>query len=167
MSHKWHDSIHIQFKWDRSVLEIVITLTLLCIRRLLFSIRIIHYNGLSIIFNPFSSPNSPTSSSPLKAISQAWSKDRWWSFIFSGAFSSYVDFNSPPSLQDGACIWSTEISSMYHSLLLSELHSVILNTKMMFKTRLWNMILDYISWSRSVASSLPRKVASVSRLRIT
>lgn len=106
--------------------------------------------------------------SPLTAISQAWSKGRLWSFIFSGAFPSHLDFNCPPSLQDEACIWPTEINSMYHSLLLSELHMVILNIKIMFKTRLWNMIFDYISWSRSVASSLPRKViscASVSRSR--
>jgi len=111
-----------------------------------------------------------TSLSPLKAISQAWSKDKCWCFIFSGAFPSRGDFNCPLSLQDKACIWPTEINSMYHSLLLSELHMVILNIKMTFKTRLWNMIFDYISWSRSVALSLPRKVitcASVSRSRTT
>lgn len=45
----------------RSVLEITVTSTLLCIRRLLFSTRIIpHYNALSIAFDPFSSPNSPS-----------------------------------------------------------------------------------------------------------
>lgn len=61
MSHKWHDNIHIQCKWDRSVLEIVVTPILLCIRRLLFSTRIIpHYNALSIVFDPFSSPNPPS-----------------------------------------------------------------------------------------------------------
>lgn len=101
-----------------------------------------------------------TSLSPLKAISQAWSKDRWWRFIFSGAFPSHVDFNCPLSLQDETYIWPTEINSMYHSLLLSELHMVILNIKMMFRTRLWNMIFNYISWSRSVASSSPRNVIS-------
>lgn len=108
-----------------------------------------------------------TSLSPLKAISQAWRKDRWWSFIFSGAFPSHADFNHPLSFQDEAHIWPTEIKHMYHCLLLAELLMVILNIK-------WCSKQDYEIQFPTMSHGadlwpLPRKFInceSVSRLRI-
>lgn len=135
MSHKCHDNICIQFKWDRSVLEIVITSIVVHISRPLFSTRISpHHNGLFLGFDSFYSPNSFVlmlyfSMFSKSVISKAQIREWQWSFSVRGAPSSCGNCNCLPSLQDEAYIYPVKINSMYHSLLPSRLHVAILNIK--------------------------------------
>lgn len=156
MSHKWHDNICIQFKWDRSVLEIVITSVVVHISRLLFSTRIMpDHNGLFLGFDSFYSLNSLVlmlyfSMSSSSVISKDQIKEWQWSFSVTGAHSSCGNCNCSPSLQDEAYV---KINSMYHSLLPSRLHIAILNIKRRSKQKLQSTIFNYIPWSTFVISS--------------
>lgn len=132
MSQKWHDNICIQFKWDRSVLQTVITSMVVHISRLLFSTRIMpHHNALFLGFDSFYSLNSLVlmlyfSKSPSSVISKDQIKEWQWSFSVAGAHSSCGNWNCSPSLQDEAYV---KINSMYQSSLPSRLHMAIPNIK--------------------------------------
>lgn len=127
-SHKFHDNIHIHFKWDRSVLEILITSIVVHVRKLLFSTRIMpHHNSLSLGFDPFLLSNFSISYwwfsylSPQKNDFTS-SKQRQWSFVVIGAHPSPIDVNCPLSLQGKARIWPAEINSMYRFTSVKAVH---------------------------------------------